>query len=58
MYPTVDQQFQWSYTFRLVTSPLQKYHKMSLWCDKHRPKNLAALDYHKEQAEQLKKLVT
>ena len=31
--------------------------KMSLWCDKHRPKTLAALDYHKEQAEQLKKLV-
>lgn len=30
---------------------------MSLWCDKHRPKNLATLDYHKEQAEQLKKLV-
>jgi hypothetical protein len=30
---------------------------MSLWCDKHRPKTLAALDYHKEQADQLKKLV-
>lgn len=30
---------------------------MSLWCDKHRPKTLGALDYHKEQAEQLKKLV-
>jgi replication factor C subunit 3/5 len=30
---------------------------MSLWCDKHRPKSLNNLDYHKEQAEQLKKLV-
>jgi len=30
---------------------------MSLWCDKHRPKSLSGLDYHKEQAEQLKKLV-
>jgi hypothetical protein len=30
---------------------------MSLWCDKHRPKTLNGLDYHKEQAEQLKKLV-
>ena len=60
MFPTVDQQFHLLllFVFRLVTFPLQKYHKMSLWCDKHRPKNLAALDYHKEQAEQLKKLVT
>ena len=31
---------------------------MSLWCDKHRPKTLSTLDYHKEQAEQLKKLVS
>ena len=31
---------------------------MSLWCDKHRPKTLAVLDYHKDQAEQLKKLVS
>lgn len=30
---------------------------MSLWCDKHRPKNLNNLDYHTEQAELLKKLV-
>ena len=30
---------------------------MSLWADKHRPKNLSTLDYHKEDAEQLKKLV-
>lgn len=30
---------------------------MSLWCDKNRPKTLGALDYHKDQAEQLKKLV-
>lgn len=30
---------------------------MSLWCDKHRPKSLNILDYHKDQAEQLKKLV-
>lgn len=30
---------------------------MSLWCDKYRPKELSLLDYHKEQAEQLKKLV-
>lgn len=30
---------------------------MSLWCDKHRPKTLSSLDYHKEQAEQLTKLV-
>ena len=30
---------------------------MSLWCDKHRPKTLSSLEYHKEQADQLKKLV-
>ena len=30
---------------------------MSLWCDKNRPKTLGALDYHKDQADQLKKLV-
>ncbi|XP_015926635.1 replication factor C subunit 3 [Parasteatoda tepidariorum] len=29
----------------------------SLWVDKHRPKNLSQLDYHKEQAIHLKKLV-
>lgn len=30
---------------------------MSLWADKYRPKTLNHLDYHKEQADQLKKLV-
>jgi replication factor C subunit 3/5 len=30
---------------------------MSLWVDKHRPKRLAKLDYHQEQAEHLGKLV-
>jgi replication factor C subunit 3/5 len=30
---------------------------MSLWVDKHRPTSLAKLDYHKEQAAHLKKLV-
>lgn len=29
---------------------------MSLWADKHRPKDLLKVDYHKEQAENLKKL--
>ena len=31
--------------------------KMSLWLDKHRPTSLSKLDYHKEQALHLKKLV-
>ena len=31
--------------------------KMSLWVDKHRPNQLIKLDYHKEQAIYLKKLV-
>lgn len=31
---------------------------MSFWVDKHRPKTLGKLDFHKEQAEKLKKLVT
>ena len=30
---------------------------MSLWVDKHRPNVLNKLDYHKEQATYLKKLV-
>lgn len=30
---------------------------MSLWVDKYRPSSLAKLDYHKEQASQLKNLV-
>lgn len=30
---------------------------MSLWVDKHRPTSLAKLDYHKEQAANLKKFV-
>lgn len=30
---------------------------MSLWVDKHRPASLAKLDYHKEQAANLKRLV-
>ena len=30
---------------------------MSLWVDKHRPNQLIKLDYHKEQAIYLKKLV-
>ena len=30
---------------------------MSLWVDKHRPTALGKLDYHKDQAIQLKKLV-
>ncbi len=31
---------------------------MSLWVDKHRPTLLNKLDYHKEQAAWLKKLVS
>ena len=30
---------------------------MSLWVDKHRPRQLAKLDYHTEQAQQLERLV-
>ena len=30
---------------------------MSLWVDKYRPTSLARLDYHKDQAAHLKKLV-
>ena len=30
---------------------------MSLWVDKYRPRSLSSLDYHKEQASRLKKLV-
>jgi len=30
---------------------------MSLWVDKHRPTALSKLDYHKEQAAHMKKLV-
>jgi len=30
---------------------------MSLWVDKYRPTSLLKLDYHKEQAAHLKKLV-
>jgi replication factor C subunit 3/5 len=30
---------------------------MSLWVDRYRPKQLSRLDYHTDQAEQLKKLV-
>ena len=30
---------------------------MSLWVDKYRPNTFNKLDYHKEQAEKLKKLV-
>ena len=33
------------------------YSSMSLWVDKHRPTALGKLDYHKDQAIQLKKLV-
>ena len=32
--------------------------KMSLWVDKYRPTNLQKLDYHKELASHLKKLVS
>jgi len=31
---------------------------MSLWVDKHRPTSLAKLDYHKDQAQYLQKLVS
>ena len=31
---------------------------MALWVDKHRPKSLAMLDYHKPLAQHLKKLVS
>ena len=31
---------------------------MSLWVDKYRPTSLNKLDYHKEQASRLKKLVS
>ena len=30
---------------------------MSLWIDKHRPQELKQLDYHKDQAEHISKLV-
>jgi replication factor C subunit 3/5 len=30
---------------------------MALWLDKHRPKKLSKLDYHKKQAEHLEQLV-
>ena len=30
---------------------------MALWLDKHRPKKLSKLDFHKKQAEHLEKLV-
>lgn len=30
---------------------------MSLWLDKHRPKKLNKLDFHKKQAEHLEALV-
>ena len=30
---------------------------MSLWVDKHRPRQLSKLDYHQEQAEHLELLV-
>ena len=30
---------------------------MALWLDKHRPKKLNKLDFHKKQAEHLEKLV-
>lgn len=30
---------------------------MSLWVDKYRPSTLAKLDYHREQAERLEKMV-
>lgn len=29
---------------------------MALWVDKYRPKDLSKLDYHKQQAQQLKNL--
>ncbi|KAK6641257.1 Subunit of heteropentameric Replication factor C (RF-C) [Polyplax serrata] len=31
---------------------------MSLWCEKYRPSSLLKLDYHKEQAKQLKNLIS
>ena len=31
--------------------------KMSLWIDKHRPTEFSQLDYHKDQADQLRMLV-
>lgn len=33
------------------------YQNMSLWVDKYRPTSLGKLDYHKDQAVQLKNLV-
>lgn len=30
---------------------------MSLWADKHRPRNLASLDYHNDLSTHLKNLV-
>jgi len=32
--------------------------QMSLWVDRHRPKRLAKLDYHKNQASHLTRLVS
>ena len=31
---------------------------MTLWVDKHRPTNLSKLDYHKDQAQRLKNMVS
>jgi hypothetical protein len=36
---------------------IQRRLKMSLWVDKYRPSKLDHLDYHTEQAAQLKRLV-
>jgi hypothetical protein len=36
---------------------LELYNKMSLWVDKYRPTTLAKLDYHLDQAEDLRNMV-
>ena len=39
-------------------SRLTKVIQMSLWVDKHRPRQLSKLDYHQEQAAHLELLVS
>ena len=45
-------------TFVIFFSHQKILCKMSLWVDKHRPTSLHKLDYHKDQAAYLKKLVS
>ena len=55
-----DVELEWE-SSRLAGNGVDKkncsWEKMSLWVDKHRPTSLSKLDYHKEQAQWLKRLV-